>query len=305
MNVISDDNPHDWEMPAFGLPPSDEDRSARAIRQILNGRRQGGGSAPQGAILISKEEVGFVPLAHRKGQGPLNVFGYARYSTNAQSYFDSFERQEFRINVEAEANGFDVKYIYRDPETSGAVGNRPGLNALIAQLKQTPGIVVVEGMDRWVRSPPLWAELKTMLIGTKSKLHFVDVGELNEIEELEQVREAAIERRRIRSRMYHGKCIHAPRGKNASRVPYGYYSDQNKYLRVNEEEAAVIRYIYVERAREIPTSYAQIAAVLVSRRIPTPGGGLLWTAHKVQHVIGREQYRGITRSVVPKPDWVD
>lgn len=301
-NTLEDQN--GWAMPTLGLTPDDENRSNAARRQISKSRH-GNGSAPRGATLISREEVGLPHAAKLVAQQPFHVFGYVRYSTNAQSYFDSFDRQEFRINVEAEANGFDLRHIYRDPETSGAVANRPGLNALIAQLKLTPGIVVVEGMDRWVRSPPLWAELKTMLIGTKSKLHFVDVGELNEIEELEQVREAAIERRRIRSRMYHGKCIHAPRGKNASRVPYGYYSDQNKYLQVKEEEAEVIRFIYVERAREQPTSYGQIAATLNARGIPTPAGDWVWTANKVFSVIGREQYRGITRSVVPKPDWVE
>lgn len=255
--------------------------------------------------LISREEAGARKAKKAIIDGPLPVYGYVRYSTSLQSYFNSFDRQETAINLHCEAARLKLIRIYRDPETSGAKGDRPGMNALIEQLRITPGIVVVEGMDRWTRSAELWAELKGMLKLSGSTLHFCGVGELDEVDELDQVRQSVIERRHIRSRMYYAKCIHAPRGKNCGRVPYGYYSDKNRFLQVKEDEAEVIRFIYAQRMLSVPTSYRQIAARLTDRGIPTPDGKELWTGETVARLIGREQYIGVTRSVIPKPDWIE
>jgi DNA invertase Pin-like site-specific DNA recombinase len=77
-------------------------------------------------------------------------------------------------------------------------------------------------------------------------------------------------------------------------VPYkrflGYDKGENDTLKVNEEEAVIVRLIY-KMFLEGATPHG-IAKRLTAQGIPTPGGKAKWGATTVRSILANEKYKG-------------
>lgn len=100
---------------------------------------------------------------------------YLRVSTKHQS----LERQN-KITEDAKANGYYIAKVYAE-KTSGAVAERPQLNALIQDLQ--PGdVVIAEKLDRISRLP--LPEAEKIIAAIKAKKARISVPEVINLDEL-------------------------------------------------------------------------------------------------------------------------
>ena len=88
------------------------------------------------------------------GKGNLKAVAYLRTSSQANVGGDSDQRQMAAINAYAEAAGYEIVDIYRDPAISGAdhVTARPGFSAMLARLLSNGvSTILVENASRFAR----------------------------------------------------------------------------------------------------------------------------------------------------------
>ncbi len=92
-----------------------------------------------------------VYLIARKG---MRAVGYIRVSTEEQAREGvSLATQETRVRAFCEAKGWELLRVYRDPGASGKSLQRPGIQALLSDLKGNGAdVIVIVKLDRLTRS---------------------------------------------------------------------------------------------------------------------------------------------------------
>ena len=220
------------------------------------------------------------------------VFGYARVSTENQLENYSIEEQTARLEAYCSAKGWVLLHTYIDGGYSGGNTNRPALQAMLAQLRETHvDAVVVYKLDRLSRS-----QKDTLtLIEDKLLAHGTDFVSINEnfdtstpfgramigiLSVFAQLEKDQITERFTMGRIGRGKAGYFHGGGNA---PTGYtYADG--VLSVNEYEAMQVR-----EAFDLFLAGKSINAIwhILSGKYTTK-----WTATKVRNVLKNSLYIG-------------
>lgn len=190
--------------------------------------------------------------------------GYVRVSTEEQAREGlSLAAQETRIRAYCEAKGWKLLRVYRDEGFSGKDLNRPGIQALIHDLKDNGvDVVVVLKLDRLTRSVrDLGALIEDLFGGVAlaSVEESLDSSTANGrmvINLLGTV--AQWEREVISERTAFALRYKRDQGQwAAGRVPFGFRIGQDGRLEEDPEQMRIIRAI--KRARRRGRSYREIA----------------------------------------------
>lgn len=220
------------------------------------------------------------------------VFGYARVSTENQLENYSIEEQTDRLKSYCAARDWVLLHTYVDGGYSGGNTDRPALQAMLAQLRETHvDAVVVYKLDRLSRS-----QKDTLtLIEDELLAHGTDFVSINEnfdtstpfgramigiLSVFAQLEKDQITERFTMGRIGRGKAGYFHGGGNA---PTG-YTYANGILTVNEYEA-----IQVREAFDLFLSGKSINAIwhILSQKYTTK-----WTATKVRNVLKNSLYIG-------------
>jgi len=178
---------------------------------------------------------------------------YTRVSTDLQTEkdFSSCESQEQKIRSFIDSqNKWQVFKVYSDPGFTGANTKRPGLKALMEDVKQGKiDIILSNKIDRLTRSPKDFYQL--VEIFNKYKTDFISITERFDTSTpagrllrnimltfAEFERELTSERTKDKAleRAKKGMC-------GGGSAPFG-YKKENKKLIVNKKEAEIIRLIF-------------------------------------------------------------
>jgi len=189
---------------------------------------------------------------------------YIRVSTEEQAREGfSLGDQEARIRAYCEARGWTLLRVYRDEGVSAKDLNRPGIQALLHDLKDNGvGAVVVMKLDRLTRSV---RDLGTLIEDLFDGVKLVSVeesfdsgtpsGELV-MNMLGTV--AHWERRVIGERTTGALAYKRSKGEWAGRIPYGWRIGEDGKLEEDPAQQRVIQKI--KRARYRGRTYREIAA---------------------------------------------
>ena len=236
---------------------------------------------------------------------------YARVSTEEQATPDkvSLAVQRERAEAYCGTQGWSVAEVYEDAGVSGAKADRPALTRLLADAREGRfQRVVFMKLDRFGRNLRdllnTTATLDASGVGIVSVQDSFDTGTpsgrlffgiLGAV--------AEFERDMIRERSMMGKLRHAERGRYfGGPSPFGYdYDPSAGALRINDPEAAVVRYVYSLYINE-GLSHEKIAARLNAEGVPTKTGKVAhnsldgrrrgWTRTHIARLLTNPQYRG-------------
>lgn len=188
----------------------------------------------------------------------LRALIYVRVSTLEQAREGySIKEQVDRLQSYAEAKGYTVLKVYRDPGYTGANLNRPGLQEMVRQVeKGVADVVLVYKLDRLSRSQRDTLHLIEDVF-LKNEVDFVSMNESFDTStpfgramigilsvfaqlEREQIRERSMMGRQARAKSgrWHG-------GGGESRIVTG-YDYEDGHLIINDYEAACIKFIFSE-----------------------------------------------------------
>lgn len=226
------------------------------------------------------------------------VIAYVRVSTEGQVK-DGYglEAQERDIRVYCAKNDMELMKVYREEGVSGAKEDRPVFNKILYGEAQNPPVegIVVAKNDRVARDINIYYYYKMLL--KKKEIELISVAEdFGEFGVMARFLEAftmcvaEMERDNIKKRTSAGRSMKIGRGGFAGgRVPYG-YDNIDKELRVNEEEAKVVREIFELRGKG--WKLREIAELMNLRGIKSKSGKE-FTIVTVQNVLKNEFiYRG-------------
>ena len=181
---------------------------------------------------------------------------YLRVSTDGQAK-DGYglEAQETDIRVYCAKNDIELLRVYREEGVSGAKEDRPVFNSILYGEVENPPVeaVIVAKNDRVARDINIYYYFKMLL--SKKNIELISVAEdfgeygvMASFLEAFTMCVAQMERQNIKNRTYAGKKVKVKRGGFAGgNVPYG-YDNTDKELKVNEEEAAVVRRVFALRS---------------------------------------------------------
>lgn len=204
---------------------------------------------------------------------------YARYSSDLQ-HSRSIDDQVRVCRERAEREGWQIVDIFADYAISGAVRDRPALNAMLARLGDVD-IVLTEALDRLSRSQRDVAEiferirfadvrLITLAEQEISELHIGLTGTMN-----------ALFRKSLGEKVKRGQRGRIEAGRLFGGRPYGYRKvarlDANGepelgLTEIDPDEAEIVRRIYAEFLAGL--SPRAIAQRLNAEGVPSPAGGL-------------------------------
>jgi site-specific DNA recombinase len=192
----------------------------------------------------------------------MKAVAYARYSSDNQRQ-ESITAQLRAVNSYAEKNGINIIREYTDEALSGTDDDRPGLQRLIAELRDTrPQLVLVHKLDRFARNRYDSAIYRRELQKVGARLIAVDqpIDDSPEGVILEALLEGMAEyySKNLAREVMKGMTENAYEAKfNGGWVPLGYDITPNKQYVINEHEADTIRLIFSTKLAGM--SYGAIA----------------------------------------------
>ena len=230
-----------------------------------------------------------------------------------QGESNSISNQKRILETYAKQNGFSNLRWYTDDGYSGANFQRPGFQAMLADIEAGKvGTVIVKDMSRLGRNYILQVGMYTEMIFPQKGVRFIaindgvdsaqgenDFAPLRNIFNEWLVRDTSKKIKAVkRSKGMSGKPI-------TSKPVYGYLMDEDENFIIDEEAAPVVRQIYsLCLAGNGPTKIAhmlteqQIHAgdVLEHRRTgstaATPGYECKWATNTVVHLLENREYTG-------------
>ena len=221
------------------------------------------------------------------------VIAYVSVSTEGQVK-DGYglEAQERDIRVYCAKNDMELMKVYREEGVSGAKEDRPVFNKILYGEAQNPPVegIVVAKNDRVARDINIYYYYKMLLKKMDIELisvaeDFGEFGVMARFLEAFTMCVAEMERDNIKKRTSAGRSMKIGRGGFAGgRVPYG-YDNVEKELRVNEEEAKVVREIFELRGKG--WKLREIAELMNLRGIKSKSGKE-FTIVTVQNVLKNE-----------------
>ncbi len=226
---------------------------------------------------------------------------------------NSISNQKRILETYAKQNGFTNLRWYTDDGYSGANFQRPGFQAMLADIEAGKvGTVIVKDMSRLGRNY-LQVGMYTEMIFPQKNVRFIaindgvdsaqgenDFAPLRNIFNEWLVRDTSKKIKAVkRSKGMSGKPI-------TSKPVYGYLMDEDENFIVDEEAAPVVRQIYsLCLAGNGPT---KIARMLTEQQIPTPGTleyrrtgstrryhpgyECKWATNTVAHILENREYTG-------------
>ena len=247
---------------------------------------------------------------------------YARVSTEMQEKEQTIQSQLEAITRYAESHRFftNSALTYTDEGFSGSHLERPALDELRDHAREGRfEAVVVLCPDRLARKYAYQVLLLEEFKKVGAEVHFCErpISDSPDDQLLLQIQGAVAEyeRAKILERARRGRLHRARMGElGPSRLPYGYRYAPKKYggdgrIRVNEEEASLVRQVFEWYAREGETLYGLLGRLNASTW-HTRAGRKEWGATTVlrmlhcQWYIGRAYYNR-TRTVRNTPSDID
>ena len=230
-----------------------------------------------------------------------------------QGESNSISNQKRILETYAKQNGFSNLRWYTDDGYSGANFQRPGFQAMLADIEAGKvGTVIVKDMSRLGRNY-LQVGMYTEMIFPQKNVRFIaindgvdsaqgenDFAPLRNIFNEWLVRDTSKKIKAVkRSKGMSGKPI-------TSKPVYGYLMDEDENFIIDEEAAPVVRQIYsLCLAGNGPT---KIARLLTEQQIPTPGTleyrrtgstrryhpgyECKWATNTVVHLLENREYTG-------------
>ena len=228
-------------------------------------------------------------------------------------YLKTVHNQKRILETYAKQNGFSNLRWYTDDGYSGANFQRPGFQAMLADIEAGKvGTVIVKDMSRLGRNY-LQVGMYTEMIFPQKNVRFIaindgvdsaqgenDFAPLRNIFNEWLVRDTSKKIKAVkRSKGMSGKPI-------TSKPVYGYLMDEDENFIIDEEAAPVVRQIYsLCLAGNGPT---KIARMLTEQQIPTPGTleyrrtgstrryhpgyECKWATNTVVHLLENREYTG-------------
>ena len=235
------------------------------------------------------------------------------YEDELQGESNSISNQKRILETYAKQNGFSNLRWYTDDGYSGANFQRPGFQAMLADIEAGKvGTVIVKDMSRLGRNY-LQVGMYTEMIFPQKGVRFIaindgvdsaqgenDFAPLRNIFNEWLVRDTSKKIKAVkRSKGMSGKPI-------TSKPVYGYLMDEDENFIIDEEAAPVVRQIYsLCLAGNGPT---KIARMLTEQQIPTPGTleyrrtgstrryhpgyECKWATNTVVHLLENREYTG-------------
>ena len=230
-----------------------------------------------------------------------------------QGESNSISNQKRILETYAKQNGFSNLQWYTDDGYSGANFQRPGFQAMLADIEAGKvGTVIVKDMSRLGRNY-LQVGMYTEMIFPQKGVRFIaindgvdsaqgdnDFAPLRNIFNEWLVRDTSKKIKAVkRSKGMSGKPI-------TSKPVYGYLMDEDENFIIDEEAAPVVKQIYnLCLAGNGPT---KIARMLTEQQIPTPGTleyrrtgstrryhpgyECKWATNTVVHILENQEYTG-------------
>ena len=253
-------------------------------------------------------------MLRQTNQQPITAL-YPRLSheDELQGESNSISNQKRILETYAKQNGFSNLRWYTDDGYSGANFQRPGFQAMLADIEAGKvGTVIVKDMSRLGRNY-LQVGMYTEMIFPQKGVRFIaindgvdsaqgdnDFAPLRNIFNEWLVRDTSKKIKAVkRSKGMSGKPI-------TSKPVYGYLMDEDKNFIIDEEAAPVVKQIYnLCLAGNGPT---KIARMLTEQQIPTPGTleyrrtgstrryhpgyECKWATNTVVHLLENREYTG-------------
>ena len=253
-------------------------------------------------------------MLRQTNQQPITAL-YPRLSheDELQGESNSISNQKRILETYAKQNGFSNLRWYTDDGYSGANFQRPGFQAMLADIEAGKvGTVIVKDMSRLGRNY-LQVGMYTEMIFPQKNVRFIaindgvdsaqgenDFAPLRNIFNEWLVRDTSKKIKAVkRSKGMSGKPI-------TSKPVYGYLMDEDENFIIDEEAAPVVRQIYsLCLAGNGPT---KIARMLTEQQIPTPGTleyrrtgstrryhpgyECKWATNTVVHILENREYTG-------------
>ena len=253
-------------------------------------------------------------MLRQTNQQPITAL-YPRLSheDELQGESNSISNQKRILETYAKQNGFSNLRWYTDDGYSGANFQRPGFQAMLADIEAGKvGTVIVKDMSRLGRNY-LQVGMYTEMIFPQKGVRFIaindgvdsaqgdnDFAPLRNIFNEWLVRDTSKKIKAVkRSKGMSGKPI-------TSKPVYGYLMDENENFIIDEEAAPVVKQIYnFCLAGNGPT---KIARMLTEQQIPTPGTleyrrtgstrryhpgyECKWATNTVVHLLENREYTG-------------
>jgi len=226
--------------------------------------------------------------------------GYARVSTDHEEQLTSYEAQvDYYTNYIKGREDWEFISVYTDEGISATTtAKRDGFNRMVADaLAGKIDLIVTKSVSRFARNT-----VDSLSTIRKLKEHGVEVYfEKENIWTFDGKGELLItimsslaqeESRSISENCTWGQRKRFSDGKVC--VPYsrflGYDKGENDTLKINENEAVIVRLIY-KMFLEGGTPHL-IAKHLTAEGIPTPGGKEVWSQTTVKAILTNEKYKG-------------
>ncbi len=227
---------------------------------------------------------------------------YTRVSTDLQEKEQTIASQLEALRAYAAQKGYAIAAEYADNGYSGAMLQRPGLDALRDAL--TSGsfdLVLFHSPDRLARRA-LYQEIvleEMREAGVRPEFLNFTADDSPESQMLLGMQGlfAEYERTKIAERTRRGKLHHARNGALVSHVsPYGYHfvrrsEAQRAHLELDDARAVVVQQMYTWLIEERLSTRA-VARRLTSRGIPTSRGANQWQPIAVDRIFRNTAYKG-------------
>lgn len=226
--------------------------------------------------------------------------GYARVSTDNAEQLTSYEAQvDYYTNFIKSREDWEFISVYTDEGISAtSTAKRDGFNRMVTDaLADKIDLIVTKSVSRFARNTvdSLSTIRKLKEAGCEVYFEKENIWTFDGKGELLITIMSSLaqeESRSISENVTWGQRKRFSDGKVC--VPYsrflGYDKGENDTLKVNEEEAPIIRLIY-KMFLEGGTPHF-IAKHLTSKGIPTPGGKEVWSQTTVKAILTNEKYKG-------------
>ena len=220
------------------------------------------------------------------------VVAYCRVSTLEQ------KKKGYGIDIQirdvtrfAEREGLFVDRFYKDEGVSGTSEKRRGLRKLLTDCKKREiGTVIIPSLDRLSRDVRLAENLFWKFGKLNVQILIADMpsydGKNRRDVLLRQIREAIAEdnRKDIIERLWKGRQERTRKGQlSGGTLPYG-YCREGKRIRVDQDEAKVVKKIFLCGRRGL--SRSEIADAL-NRSGSQRRNGKPWISRQVSSILGR------------------
>lgn len=223
------------------------------------------------------------------------VAGYVRVSTEEQARGgSSMDAQELKIRAYCALYELELIDIIRDPGESGKNLERPGVQALLEELrrKRVDGIVIAK-LDRLTRSIRDWADLIEEFFSEKAGRRLFSVNDSIDTRSASGrlvlnvlMTVAQWEREIIGERTHETLQSKIARGERCGKVRFGFdLAADGKQLVPNQAQQAVIAMMREWRAQG--KTYRDLVRMLSEMGLETKEGNRIWLPSTIKRILER------------------